>query len=115
MIPISVANLISRRNSVLSYRPEHAQGLGVRFEVITAEPAQAYKLDHRLFAYAFQRLGCQAADVLHIGAGYPTNMALAFELGIAHIWINRRRETHDPTKPPTFRCASNVFCKTIAI
>jgi 2-haloacid dehalogenase len=34
------------------------RGLGVPFEVITAEQAQAFKPNHRLFAYAFARLGC---------------------------------------------------------
>ncbi len=76
-------------------------GLGIPFNVITAEQAQAFKPDHRLFAYAFQRLGCQAADVLHVGAGYPTDMVPAFELRIPRIWINRRGEAGDRTKPPT--------------
>lgn len=77
------------------------RGLGVPFDVITAEQAQAFKPDHRLFAYAFARLGCHAADVLHVGAGYPTDMVPTFELGIPRIWINRRGEMGDHNKPPT--------------
>jgi len=77
------------------------RGLGVPFDVITAEQAHAFKPDHRLFAYAFAHLGCHAADLLHVGAGYPTDMVPAFELGIPRIWINRRGEVGDHNKPPT--------------
>jgi 2-haloacid dehalogenase len=77
------------------------RGLQVPFEVITAEQARAYKPDHRLFAFAFERLGVSAGDVLHVGAGYATDIVPAFELGLPRIWINRRGEQADPTKPPT--------------
>lgn len=77
------------------------RGLEVPFEVITAEQAKAYKPDHRLFAYAHERLGVSAADVVHVGAGYATDMVPAFELGLARIWINRRGEKADPSRPPS--------------
>ena len=80
---------------------ETVRGLETPLEVITAEQARAYKPDHRLFAYAFQRLGVAASDVLHVGAGYPTDMVPAFELGLARVWINRRGERADPSRPPT--------------
>lgn len=53
---------------------ETVRGLSVPFEVITAEQAQAFKPDHRLFTYALARLGCRASEVVHAGAGYPTDM-----------------------------------------
>ena len=77
------------------------RGFGVPFEVITAAQAQAFKPDHRLFTYALERLGCRASEVVHVGAGYPTDMVPAFELGIARIWINRRDERGEPRTPPT--------------
>jgi len=80
---------------------ETVRGLTVPCEVITAEQAKAYKPDHRLFAYAHQRLGVSADDVVHVGAGYATDMVPAFELGLARIWINRRKEKADPSMPPT--------------
>lgn len=77
------------------------RGLEIPCEVITAEQAHAYKPDHRLFAYAHQRLGVAAEQVLHVGAGYATDMVPAFELGLARVWINRRGERTDPLMPPT--------------
>jgi 2-haloacid dehalogenase len=80
---------------------ETVRGLGVQFEVVTAEQAKAYKPDHRLFRYAHARLGVSAGDVLHVGAGYATDMVPAFELSLARVWINRRGEQADPAMPPT--------------
>ncbi len=77
------------------------RGLEIGCEVITAEQARAYKPDHRLFAYAHQRLGVGAEEVLHVGAGYATDMVPAFELGLARVWINRRGERADSSMPPT--------------
>jgi len=77
------------------------RGLEVPLEVITAEQAKAYKPDHRLFEYAHRTLGVSAGDVLHVGAGYATDMVPAFELGLSRIWINRRGERADPSMPPT--------------
>jgi 2-haloacid dehalogenase len=77
------------------------RGLEVPLEVITAEQAKAYKPDHRLFAYAHERLGVSVDDILHVGAGYATDMVPAFELGLSRIWINRRGEPADPSMPPT--------------
>lgn len=70
-------------------------------QLITAQQAGAYKPDPYLFRFALRRFGLEPDDVLHIGAGFYTDMAPAFELGIARIWINRRAETGDPLRPPT--------------
>lgn len=71
------------------------------FELITAQQGGAYKPDPYLFRFAMRRLGVEPEDVLHIGAGYYTDMWPAFELGIARIWINRRGESADPLRPPS--------------
>jgi 2-haloacid dehalogenase len=80
---------------------ETVRGLDIACEVITAEQARAYKPDHRLFTYAHQRLGVAAGEVLHVGAGYATDMVPAFELGLTRVWINRRSEKANPSMPPT--------------
>jgi 2-haloacid dehalogenase len=80
---------------------ETVRGLGVPFEVITAAQAQAFKPDQRLFTYAFERLGCRASEVVHVGAGYLTDMVPAFALGMARIWINRHGALGDPRTPPS--------------
>lgn len=80
---------------------ETVRGLEIPCEVITAEQARAYKPDHRLFTYAYQRLGVAAEEVLHVAAGYATDIVPAFELGLACVWINRRGERVDPSRPPT--------------
>lgn len=77
------------------------RGLEIPCEVVTAEQARAYKPDHRLFRYAHQQLGVAAADVLHVGAGYTTDMVPAFELGLTRVWINRRGDKANPAMPPT--------------
>jgi 2-haloalkanoic acid dehalogenase type II len=77
------------------------RGLEAPFEVITAQQAQAYKPDHRLFFYAHKHLGVSAGEALHVGAGYATDMAPAFELGMSRIWINRRGEKADPAMLPS--------------
>ena len=106
-VPACLAALATRYRLVIISNTEDqliaetVRGLGVPFEVITAEQAQAFKPDHRLFAYAFARLGYRASEVVHVGAGYATDMVPAFELGIPRIWINRRGEPGDPSKPPT--------------
>ena len=80
---------------------ETVRGLEVPFAVITAQQAGAYKPDHRLFAYAFERLGVASSELVHVGAGYPTDMVPTFELGLTRVWINRRGERADLSKPPT--------------
>ena len=80
---------------------ETVRGLQVLFEVITAEQTRAYKPDHRMFAFAFDRLGVSVDDVLHVGAGYPTDMVPAFEFGLERVWINRRGEQADSSRPPS--------------
>jgi 2-haloalkanoic acid dehalogenase type II len=81
------------------------RGLEIPVEVITAEQARAYKPDLQLFRHAHRRLGVSRDEVVHVGAGYATDMIPAFELGLARIWINRRGERADPAIPPTAELA----------
>jgi 2-haloacid dehalogenase len=68
-------------------------GLGIALNaVVTAQQAQAYKPDLRLFRHAHQVLGVTPADVVHIAASQPLDMAVCRVLGIRAFWVNRRNE-----------------------
>lgn len=77
-------------------------GLQVPFELVTAEQARAYKPDPRMFRFAHQKLGVRPRDVLHVGAGWETDMVPGSELGLKRIWINRLGQAvPDPALAPT--------------
>lgn len=68
-------------------------GLGIALDaVVTAQQAQAYKPDLRLFRHAHQVLGVTPADVVHIAASQPLDMAVCRVLGMRAFWVNRRNE-----------------------
>lgn len=106
-VPAALARLTGGHRLAIVSNTEDAliaatvRGLGAPFTVVTAEQARAYKPDHRLFYYACEQLGCGGGDLLHVGAGLATDMAPAFELGLARVWINRRGEARDAARPPT--------------
>ncbi len=57
--------------------------------VITAEQAQAYKPDRRIFAHAHRMLGVTGDDVVHICASPHLDLAAARDMGFRCIWIDR--------------------------
>jgi 2-haloacid dehalogenase len=60
--------------------------------VITAQQAHAYKPDPRLFVFAHAALGVTPAEVIHVAASQPLDMAVCKELGLRAFWVNRRGE-----------------------
>jgi 2-haloacid dehalogenase len=67
--------------------------LGVTLDaVITAQQARAYKPDLRLFQHAHKALGVQPAEVIHVAASQPLDMAACKAMGIRAFWVNRRGE-----------------------
>lgn len=64
--------------------------------VITAQQAQAYKPDPRLFRHAHAALGVTPDEVIHVAASQPLDMAVCKTLGIRAFWVNRRGEAADP-------------------
>ena len=60
--------------------------------VITAQQATAYKPAPRLFRFAHAALGVTPAEVIHVAASQPLDMAVCKELGIRAFWVNRRGE-----------------------
>jgi 2-haloacid dehalogenase len=57
--------------------------------VITAQQAQAYKPDHRLFEHAHRELGVGIDEVLHICASPHLDLEAAKDMGFRCVWIDR--------------------------
>ena len=66
-------------------------GLGPVFAtVVTAEQARAYKPNPGLFRFALNKLGMQAADLLHVAQGTFSDLAVCAALGVRVVWVNRK-------------------------
>ena len=68
--------------------------------VVTAQQAQAYKPDHRLFLHAYAVMGVTKDETVHVGMGQFTDLKTCHELGVRCIWIDRIGEPLDPSWPP---------------
>ena len=68
--------------------------------VVTAQQAQAYKPDHRLFFHAYASMGVTKDETIHVGMGQFTDLKVCHELGIRSVWIDRVGETPNPDWPP---------------
>ena len=67
--------------------------------VITAQQAQAYKPDHRLFLHAHAVIGVRKEETIHVGMGQFTDLKVCHELGIRSVWIDRAGEPANPDWP----------------
>jgi 2-haloacid dehalogenase len=76
-----------------------AIGVPIDF-VITAQQAQAYKPDHRLFLHAYSTMGVAHEETIHVGMGQFTDLKVCHELGIRSVWIDRVGEPLNPDWPP---------------
>ena len=77
------------------------ESIGVPFDfVITAQQAQAYKPDHRLFLHAHAVMGVARSETIHVGMGQVTDLQVCHELGIRAVWIDRLGETLNPRWVP---------------
>ncbi|HLK59762.1 MAG TPA: haloacid dehalogenase type II [Chthonomonadaceae bacterium] len=69
-----------------------AQYLQVPFdEVITAQQVGSYKPSHRNFETAFSRIGLPREQILHVAQSLHHDIAPARELGLANVWVTRRK------------------------
>ena len=68
--------------------------------VVTAQQAQAYKPDHRLFRHAHAVIGVAPEETVHVGMGQVTDLKVCHELGIRAVWIDRLGETLNPDWTP---------------
>jgi len=69
-----------------------APRLGETFDwVVTAEQARSYKPAHANFRLALERMGLPHDQVLHVAQSLYHDIAPASALGLATVWVNRRR------------------------
>lgn len=69
-----------------------AQHFPVEFDwVITAEQARAYKPSRKVFEYALRKLAVPRDQILHIAQSLYHDIAPASAMGIATVWVNRRK------------------------
>jgi len=69
-----------------------AKHLGTAFDwVVTAEQARAYKPSPRIFDYALAQFGIARKQILHVAQSVYHDIAPARSLGIATVWVNRRK------------------------
>jgi 2-haloacid dehalogenase len=65
---------------------------GVDFDwIVTAEQARTYKPSHRNFEVAEQKMGIARDRWLHVAQSLYHDIAPARRLGLATVWVNRRR------------------------
>jgi 2-haloacid dehalogenase len=68
------------------------QKLGVQFDwVITARQARSYKPSLNNFRLAFERIGVPQERILHVAQSLYHDIVPANSLGLATVWVNRRR------------------------
>ena len=81
--------------------PGSLRQIGVAFVLVTtAERARAYKPAEAIFRLALERMGCTAEEVVHVAAGWWTDIEPATKLGLPKVWINRRGEPGDAACRP---------------
>jgi 2-haloacid dehalogenase len=69
-----------------------AARLGTAFDwVVTAQQAGSYKPDERNFHLAFERIGLPRERILHVAQSLYHDHVPAARLGLASVWIDRRR------------------------
>jgi 2-haloacid dehalogenase len=66
-----------------------AQLGGAIDEVITAQQAQAYKPERKIFEHAHAKLKCTKGDVVHICASPHLDLVAARDIGFRCVWIDR--------------------------
>ena len=70
-----------------------ARKLEVEFDwIITAEQVKSYKPALQNFEVAIQRIGISPGQILHVAQSVYHDIVPAKSLGIAAVWVNRRKE-----------------------
>jgi 2-haloacid dehalogenase len=83
--------------------------LGVEFEwVVTAEQVGSYKPDERNFRVAFERLGLPRERILHVAQSLYHDHVTAKRLGLATVWIDRRRGREGSGATPAAEAAPDA-------
>jgi 2-haloacid dehalogenase len=75
--------------------------LGVTFDwVITAQQVRSYKPSTRNFTAAFERIGVPQDRLVHVAQSLFHDHVPAKSLGLATVWVNRRRGHPGPGATP---------------
>ncbi|TDB82750.1 haloacid dehalogenase type II [Micromonospora sp. KC721] len=78
---------------------QNVANIGVEFDyVITAQQAKAYKPDRQTFLHAYETMGVEPAQVIHVAQGWEYDLIPTRDLGLRRrVWINRygRRGSSD--------------------
>lgn len=96
-VPAALERLKSRyeigiiSNSDDDILARNVENIGVEFDhVVTAQQLGAYKPKREAFLAAWERMGTDPADVIHVAQGWEYDIMPTFDLGIARrVWINR--------------------------
>jgi 2-haloacid dehalogenase len=70
---------------------------------VTAQQARSYKPSRNNFAVALRRIGLPKDQVCHVAQSLFHDIAPARELGLASVWINRRKGRTGPGATPPAR------------
>jgi 2-haloacid dehalogenase len=77
--------------------------LEVEFDdVIVAEDARGYKPGLAPFELAYDRIGGDAGQILHVAFGFKYDIGPANRLGFRTAWVNRKREKRPGPDEPDF-------------
>jgi 2-haloacid dehalogenase len=88
--------------------------LGVRFDwVVTAELARSYKPSPRHFELAFDMIGVPRDRILHVAQSLYHDHVPAKALGLATVWIDRRRGREGSGATPPAEAAPDATFLTI--
>jgi 2-haloacid dehalogenase len=88
--------------------------LGVRFDwVVTAERARSYKPSPRHFELAFDMIGVPRDRILHVAQSLYHDHVPAKALGLATVWIDRRRGREGSGATPPAEAVPDATFPTI--
>jgi 2-haloacid dehalogenase len=92
-----------------------ARRLGVSFDwVVTAQQVRSYKPSLGNFRRAFERIGVPPARILHVAQSRFHDIAPAKRLGLATVWVNRRRDTPGPGATPASEAVPDLEVRDLA-
>jgi 2-haloacid dehalogenase len=89
--------------------------LGVEFDwIVTAEQVGSYKPAERNFEVAFERLGLPRERILHVAQSIFHDHVTAKRLGLATVWIDRRRGRKGSGATPVAEAAPDATFEDMA-
>jgi len=91
--------------------------LGVKFDVVfTSERIGSYKPSPKNFAYLIEKAGVPKEKILHVAQSLYHDIAPAMAMGIATVWVDRRRGLPGSGATPPARAAADfVVCDLLSL